>query len=236
MHLNRIKNNNDNNKDICKEMNNTRPVVICDNIKNTNKKLINKVHIENNSGNTITKKTHIKVFNNVSKKVKSINNTHADYDKYKKLFNNVLKQIKQVNKVHTKTSNAFIDLDICKEAHKKLFINVLNELKSNNMHIQKSAGHKDSSANIINEVHIRDINNDVLLHNHILYHASKINNMHKCINNNQKNIASTLSNIYHDDIDTQFNKLREVNDKLNSLLNSKIKLFSIKNQLRNKLF
>ena len=40
MHLNRIKNNNDNNKDICKEMNNTRPVVICDNIKNTNKKLI----------------------------------------------------------------------------------------------------------------------------------------------------------------------------------------------------
>ena len=84
MHLNRIKNNNDNNKDICKEMNNTRPVVICDNIKNTNKKLINKVHIENNSANTITKKTHIKVFNNVSKKVKSINNTHADYDKYKK--------------------------------------------------------------------------------------------------------------------------------------------------------
>ena len=224
MHLNRIKNNNDNNKDICKEMNNTRPVVICDNIKNTNKKLINKVHIENNSGNTITKKTHIKVFNNVSKKVKSINNTHADYDKYKKLFNNVLKQIKQVNKVHTKTSNAFIDLDICKEAHKKLFINVLNELKSNNMHIQKSAGHKDSSANIINEVHIRDINNDVLLHNHILYHASKINNMHKCINNNQKNIASTLSNIYHDDIDTQFNKLREVNDKLNSLLNSTSKI------------
>ena len=104
------------------------------------------------------------------------------------------------------------------------------------VHIQKSAGHNDSSANIINEMHIRDINNDLLLHNHILYHASKINNMHKCINNNQKNIASTLSNIYHDDIDTQFNKLREVNDKLNSLLNSKIKLFSIKNQLRNKLF
>ena len=216
MHLNRIKNNNDNNKDICKEMNNTRPVVICDNIKNTNKKLINKVHIENNSGNTITKKTHIKVFNNVPKKVKLLNNTHADYDKYKKLFNNVLKQIKQVNKVHTKTSNTFIDLDKCKKAHKKLFINVLNQLKSNNnVHIQKSAGHKDSSANIINEVHIRDINNDVLLHNHILYHASKINNMYKCISNNQKNIA-----IYHDDIDTQSNKLKEVNDKLNLILNS----------------
>ena len=48
--------------------------------------------------------------------------------------------------------------------------------------------------------------------------------MHKCISNNQKNIASTLSNIYHDDIDTQFNKLREVNDKLNSLLNSTSKI------------
>ena len=49
----------------------------------------------------------------------------------------MLKQIKQLNKKHTKTSNAFIDLDKCKEANKKLFINVLNELKSNNnMHIQ----------------------------------------------------------------------------------------------------
>ena len=79
----------------------------------------------------------------------------------------MLKQIKQVNKVHTKTNNTFIDLDKCKKAHKKLFINVLNQIKSNNnMHMQKSAGHKDSSANIINEVHIRDINNDILLHNH----------------------------------------------------------------------
>ena len=201
MHINRIKNNNNN-------------------IKNTHNKSINKVHIENNSANSITRKTHIKVFNDTPKKVKSISNTHIDYDKH-----NVFKQIKQVIKVHTKTNNAFINLDKCKKAHKKLFINVLNQLKSNNnVHIQKSAGHKDSSANIINEVHIRDINNDVLLHNHILYHASKINNMHKCINNNQKNIASTLSNIYHDDIDTQFNKLREVNDKLNSLLNSTSKI------------
>ena len=30
--------------------------------------------------------------------------------------------------------------------------------------------------------------------------------------------------MYHDDIDTQFNKLREVNDKLNSLLNSTSKI------------
>ena len=64
MHVNRIKNNDDN-------------------IKNTHNKLINKVHIENNSANSITKKTHIKVFNYIPKKVKSINNTHVDHDKLK---------------------------------------------------------------------------------------------------------------------------------------------------------
>ena len=255
------------------------------------------MHIEINSANTVTKKTHIKVFNNVPKQIESIDNTYYYYDKHKKLFNNVLKQIIEVNKVHRQPNNAFIDLNKCKEEHKKLFINVLNELKSNNnVHIQKNAGHKDSSANIINEmythdihkvpiqksvedkepstniindvhihdinqvpiqktvninnmhtndikevpmqknaedndsyvniineVHIRDINNDVLLHNHILYHANKINNMHTCISNNQKNVAYTLSNIYHDDIDTQFNKLKEVNVKLNSLLYSTYK-------------
>ena len=126
------------------------------------------MHIENNSANSITKKTHVKVFIDIPKKVKSINNTHIDYDKY-----NVLKQIKQLNKVHSKTNNTFIDLDKCKKAHKKLFINLLNQIKSkNNMHLQKNSGHKDSSANFINEVHIRDNNNDVLLHNYILHHAS----------------------------------------------------------------
>ena len=72
-------------------------------------------------------------------------------------------------------------------------------------------------------MHIRDIINDVLLHNHILCQANKINNVHTCISNNQKTVAYTLSNIYHDDIDTQFNKLKEVNVKLNSLLNSTYK-------------
>ena len=72
-------------------------------------------------------------------------------------------------------------------------------------------------------MHIRDIINDVLLHNHILCQANKINNVHTCISNNQKTVAYTLSNIYHDDIDTQFNKLKEVNVKLNSSLNSTYK-------------
>ena len=125
----------------------------------------------------------------------------------------MLRQINHVNKVHTLTNNAFIDLDI----RKKLFNNVLSQLLSNNK--QKNAGHKDSSANIIIEAHTRDINNDVLLHNHILYHANKINNMHKCISNNHADIASTLNNIYYDDIDTKFNKLKSANDKLNILIN-----------------
>ena len=43
MHINRIKKKNDHNKDICRKINNTMPVVICDNIKSTRKKLINKV-------------------------------------------------------------------------------------------------------------------------------------------------------------------------------------------------
>ena len=85
----------------------------------------------------------------------------------------MLKQIIEVNKVHTQTNNAFIDLNKCKEEHKKLFINVLNELKSNNnVNIQKNAGHKDSSANIINEVHTHDIN-EVPIQKTV-----NINNMH----------------------------------------------------------
>ena len=105
MYINKIKNNDD--------------------IKNTHNKFINKVQVDDNSANSITKKTHLKIFNDIPKKVKSINNTH-----------NVLKQIKQANKVHNKTNNTFIDLDKCKKAHKKLFINVLNQIKSNNnMHI-----------------------------------------------------------------------------------------------------
>ena len=140
------------------KLNTARPLVISDNIKKITKKLFNKLHIEINSGNTITKKTHIKVFNNVPKQIESIDNTYYYYDKHKKLFNNVLKQIIEVNKAHRQPNNAFIDLNKCKEEHKKLFINVLNELKSNNnVHIQKNAGHKDSSANIINEMYTHDI-------------------------------------------------------------------------------
>ena len=59
-------------------------------LKNTHNKLSNKIaHRKINSANSITKKTHIKVFNDTPKKVKSIDNTHIDYDKH-----NVLKQIK----------------------------------------------------------------------------------------------------------------------------------------------
>ena len=52
--------------------------------------------------------------------------------------------------------------------------------------MQISAGHKESSANIINDTHTRDINIDELLYYHILNYANKINNMQKCISKNQK--------------------------------------------------
>ena len=219
MHIKRIINNK--NKDPCDKINKANtPTVICDSIKNMHKKLINssildnKVHTENNNMDMQANNTIKELFNNVPKQIVQCNNV---IDKLKiidgKLFDNVLRQINHVNKVHTQTNNAFFDFDI----RKKLFNNVLSQLVSNNK--QKNAGHKDSSANIITEVHTRDINNDVLLHNHILYHTNKINNMHKCISNNHADIASTLNNIYCNDIDTKFNKLKSANDKLNILIN-----------------
>ena len=197
---------------------------------------INKVHIENNTANDISKK--------LLKQIIQCNNKHTfiDLDKYKKahqkLFNSVLdelisrdKLLKQssnmfididndklfndlVNNMHMQTNNTYIERDKCTLPFDMLF----KELKSNDiMHKQKSAGHKDHSANFINDTHARDINNDELLRNRILYHVNKIDNMQKCISKYQKDIASTLSTIYRNDIDTKFCKFKEVNDKFNIL-------------------
>ena len=197
---------------------------------------INKVHIENNTANDISKK--------LLKQIIQCNNKHTfiDLDKYKKahqkLFNSVLhelisrdKLLKQsnnmfididndklfndlVNNMHMQTNNTYIERDKCTLPCDMLF----KELKSNDiMHTQKSAGHKDHSANFINDTHARDINNDELLRNRILYHVNKIDNMQKCISKYQKDIASTLSTIYRNDIDTKFCKFKEVNDKFNIL-------------------
>ena len=48
-----------------------------------------------------------------------------------------------------------------------MYITMCNDI----MHKQKSAGHKDPSANFINDTHACGINNDELLRNHILYHV-----------------------------------------------------------------
>ena len=88
----------------------------------------------------------IKTFN----KVHIENNTASNTSKktHKKLFKNVLKQIKTFNKVPKQ--DIIFDHDKCKKLHKELFNKVLIELL-----YTKSAGHKDSSANV-NKAHAND--------------------------------------------------------------------------------
>ena len=155
--------------------------VIHDNIEKAHAKLanstlpINKVHIENNSANNTSKKTHKKLFNNVLKQIKTFNKVYvensnasnASKETHKKLFNNVLKQIKTVSKVHKQ--DIISDYNKCKKLHKKLFNNMIIELSS-----IKNAGHKDLSANI-NEAHANDVKRtNSSLHNHITYYFNKI--------------------------------------------------------------
>lgn len=99
----------------------------------------NNVNIENNSINTdnsISKKTHIKLFDNTPKHKIQIDKVYIDLDKckkaHKKLFNIVLKQITQVNKVYIQANSTCIDLDNCKKAD-----DVLKEItQANDMNIQ----------------------------------------------------------------------------------------------------
>ena len=107
----------------------------------------------------------------------------------------MLKQIKTFNKVH-KQDNIF-DYDKCKKLHKELFNKMLIELLST-----KSAGHKDSSANI-NKGHANDAkcetdNANSLLHNHILYYFNKIEKIEKILSNHNKYILTSLNKKYSD--------------------------------------
>ena len=143
----------------------------------------------------------------------------------------MLKQIKSVNKVH-KQDNAF-DYDKCKKLHKELFNKVLIELL-----FTKSAGHKDSSANI-SKAHANDAkcetdNANILLHNHILYYFNKIKTIEKALSNNNKHILTSLNKEYSDNR-VKLKEFEKVTDKLNVLLegiclfmfNKKIKKESI---------
>ena len=94
--------------------------------------------------------------NNVLKQIKTFNKVHIQNNTasntskktHKKVFKNVLKQIKTFNKVPKQ--DIIFDHDKCKKLYKELFNKVLIELL-----YTKSAGHKDSSANV-NKAHAND--------------------------------------------------------------------------------
>ena len=81
----------------------------------------------------------------------------------------------------------------------------------------KSAGHKDSSANI-NKAHANDVKHvNSLLHNHILYYFNKIIKIERTLSN--KHILTSLNKKYSDNR-VKLNEFKKVNDKLNLLLES----------------
>ena len=128
------------------------------------------MNIENNSvnnANSISKKTH------------------------KKLFKNVLKQIISVNKVHMQ--NNVFDYDKSKKLHKELFNNVLIELKSTNNagHKDSSANTNEASVNDIYAKNIQykvDNANNNLLHNHMLYYFNKLKRIKRVLVNIMKTL------------------------------------------------
>ena len=161
------------------------------------------MHIENNTASNTSKKTHKKLFNNVLKQIKTFNKVHIQNNTasntskktHKKVFKNVLKQIKTFNKVPKQ--DIIFDHDKCKKLHKELFNKVLIELL-----YTKSAGHKDSSANI-NKAHANDAKYEAdsansLLHNHILYYFNKIKEIEKALSKHIKLILTSLNKKYSD--------------------------------------
>ena len=146
---------------------------------------------------------------------------------HKKLFNNVLKEIKTFNKV--RKQDIIFDYDKCKKLHRELFNKALIELL-----YTKSAGHKDSSANV-NKEHVNDVKHaNSLLHNHIIYYFSKIKKIERTLTEHNKHILTSLNKKYSDNR-VKLNEFKKVNDKLILLLegiclymfNKKIKKESI---------
>ena len=136
---------------------------------------------------------------------------------------NILDKFKVVNDglFNSLCNNMLMQADKSTLAHDMLYSSIARELIYNNsVQKQESAGHKDSSANIINKASINDVTNDNLLNDGIIYFAKKAIKIEKVFSKHQKDIACMLSNISYDDIDSKFNKLKEVNDQLNLLLNA----------------
>ena len=139
----------------------------------------------------------------------------------------MLKQIKTFNKVSKQ--DIIFDHDKCKKLHKELFNKVLIELL-----YTKSAGHKDSSANV-NKAHANEVKHtNSLLHNHITYYFDKIKKIERTLSEHNKHILTSLNKKYSDNR-VKLNEFKKVNDKLNLLLeciclfmfNKKIKKESI---------
>ena len=125
----------------------------------------------------------------------------------------MLKQIKTFNKVRRQV--IMFDHDKCKKLHKELFNGVLIELL-----YTKSAGHKDSSANV-NKAHANDTKHaNSLLHNHITYYFNKIKKIERTLSEHNKHILTSLSKKKSDNR-VKLNEFKKVNDKLNLLLEGK---------------
>ena len=150
----------------------------------------------------------IKSFNKVHIQNSTASNTSKKT--HKRLFNNVLKQIKSFNKVPKQ--DIVFDYDKCKKLHKELFNKVLIELL-----YTKSAGHKDSPANV-NKAHTNDSKHaNSLLHNHITYYFNKIKKIERTLSEHNKHILTSLSKKYSDNR-VKLNEFKKVNDQLNLLL------------------
>ena len=190
------------------------------------------MHTQNEINNTVThdniKKAHVKSAIPINK-VHIENNAASNTSKktHKKLFKNALKPIETFNKVPKQ--NIIFDHDKCIKLHKELFNKVLIELLYN-----KSAGHKDSSANV-NKAHANDVKHaNSLLHNHITYYFNKIKKIERTLSEHNKHILTSLNKKYSDNR-VKLNEFKKVNDKLNLLLeciclfmfNKKIKKESI---------
>ena len=122
----------------------------------------------------------------------------------------MLKQIKTYNKVPKQ--DIIFDHDKCKKLNKESFNQVLIDLL-----YMKSAGHKDSSANV-NKAHATDVKRaNSLLHNHITYYFNKMKKIERTLSEHNKHILTSLNKKYSDNR-VKLNEFKKVNDKLNLLL------------------
>ena len=138
----------------------------------------------------------------------------------------MLKLIKTFNKVPKQ--DIIFDHDKCKKLHKELFNKVLIELL-----YTKSAGHKDSSANI-NKAHANNVKHaNSLLHNHITYFFNKIKKIERTLSEHNKHILTSLSKKYSDNR-VKLNEFKKVNNKLN-LLREGICLFIFNRKIKKEI-